>query len=79
MARLRSRPRSLSRRKIALSSAEFACLKELRNKPPQRTIPDDYRDRLLAAGYVREVAIHVGSICALALTGAGIKRLESGE
>src|SRR5271166_7143095 len=79
MARLRPKPRSLSRRKIALNSAEFSSLKEVRNKPPQRTIPDEHRDRLHAAGYVREVAQHVGNVSALTLTGAGIRRLDAGE
>ena len=79
MAKLRSQLRSLSRRKAALTSAEFASLKDLANRPMQRTIPDEHRDRLIAAGYVREVVRHSGSISALALTGAGIRRLESGE
>ena len=43
------------------------------------TIPDAHRDRLIAAGYVREVLPRLGSISALALTGAGLRRLESGE
>jgi len=45
----------------------------------QRTIPDAHRDRLIEAGYVREVLQHSGNVSALALTGAGIKRLEAGE
>jgi hypothetical protein len=45
----------------------------------QRTIPDEHRDRLIAAGYVREVVRHSSGGSALALTGAGIRRLESGE
>jgi hypothetical protein len=45
----------------------------------QRTIPDEHRDRLIAAGYVREVVRHWGSVGALALTGAGIRRLEAGK
>ena len=79
MAKLRPQLRSLSRRKPALTSAEFASLKDLANRPMQRTIPDEHRDRLLAAGYVRKVVRHSGGMSTLALTGAGIKRLESGE
>ncbi len=79
MAKLRSQLRSLSRRKAALTSAEFASLKDLANRPMQRTIPDEHRDRLIEAGYIREVVRHSGTLSALALTGAGIKRLEAGE
>ena len=45
----------------------------------QVTIPDAHRDRLIAAGYVREVLPRFGIISALALTGAGLRRLEFGE
>ncbi|HTT49321.1 MAG TPA: hypothetical protein VMG39_15135 [Pseudolabrys sp.] len=79
MAKLRAQLRSLSRRKAALTGAEFASLKEVGNRPMQRTIPAAHRDRLIAAGYVREVVRHSGDVSALALTGAGIRRLESGE
>jgi hypothetical protein len=79
MAKLRSQLRSLSRRKVPLTSEEFASLKEVGNRPIQRTISDEHRDRLIAAGYIREVVRHSGSVSALALTGAGIRRLESGE
>jgi len=79
MTKLRSQLRSLSKRKTALTSAEFASLKDLANRPMQRTIPDEHRDRLIAAGYIREVVRHSGTVNALALTGAGIRRLESGE
>ena len=79
MTKLRPQLRSLSKRKTVLTSAEFASLKDLADRPMQRTIPDEHRDRLIAAGYVREVVAHSGSISALALTGTGIRRLESGE
>jgi hypothetical protein len=79
MAKLRSQLRSLSRRKAALTSAEFASLKHVAERPMQRTIPDEHRDRLIAVGYVREMVHHSGNLSALALTGAGIRRLESGE
>ena len=46
---------------------------------PQRTIPDEHWDRLIAAGYVREVVGHSASGSAPALTGAGLRRLESGK
>ncbi len=45
----------------------------------QRTIPDEHRDHLIAAGYVREVVGHSGAVSVLVLTGAGIKRLEAGK
>ena len=79
MAKLRSQLRSLSRRKAALTSAEFVSLKDVAERPMQRTIPDEHRDRLIAAGYVREVVHHSGNLSALALTGAGIRRLETAE
>ena len=76
----RRRPtRSLSRHDKRLTSEEFASLKQVADKPTRVTIPDAHRDRLIAAGYVREVLPRLGSISALALTGAGLRRLESGE
>ena len=63
---------------VRLSVEEFASLKEVGNRPPQRTIPDDHRDRLLKAGYVREVVrSDEGSM--LAVTGRGLRRLALGE
>ena len=76
----RRRPtRSLSRHDKRLTSEEFASLKQLANKPMRVTIPDAHRETLIAAGYVREVLPHLGSISALVLTGAGLRRLESGQ
>ena len=75
MARLRP----LSVRKAPLTSEEFASLKEVGTKPMQRTISDEHRDRLIAAGYIREVVRRSGGVSALALTGAGIRRLEAGK
>ena len=66
-------------RDTPLTSEEFASLKEVGNRPMQRTIPDDHRDRLIAAGYIREVVRSSGSVNALALTGRGIKRLALGK
>jgi hypothetical protein len=75
MARIRSHLRSLSPSKVPLTSEEFASLKEVATRPMQRTIPDKHRDKLIVAGYIREV-VRSGGVSALALTGAGIKRLE---
>ena len=56
-----------------------ASLQEAGNRPMERTIPDAHKDRLIEAGYVREVVARSGGICALALTGAELKRLQSGK
>ena len=45
----------------------------------RRTIPDKHRDRLVALGYIREVVPNSSGVSALALTGAGIRRLEAGK
>ena len=75
----RRQTRSLSRHSKRLTSEEFASLKQVANKPMQVTIPDAHCDRLIAAGYVREVLPRFGIISALAPTGTGLRRLESGE
>jgi hypothetical protein len=77
MRKIRLGPRSL--RNVRLTSEEFASLQEAGNRPMQRTIPDAHKDRLIEAGYVREVVARSGGICALALTGAELKRLQSGK
>lgn len=77
MRKIRLGPRSL--RNVRLTSEEFASLQEAGNRPMERTIPDAHKDRLIEAGYVREVVARSGGICALALTGAGLKRLQSGK
>ena len=64
---------------VPLTSEEFASLNEVGKKSMQPTIPDKHRDRLVAAGYVREIVRHSGSVGALALTGRGRQRLESGK
>ena len=74
MARLRSH----SRHQVRLTSEEFESLKEVAIKPMRRTIPDKHRDRLVEAGYIR-VVHRSGNSAVLALTGAGIRRLESGN
>jgi hypothetical protein len=71
MARIRSQLRSLSPRKVPLTTEEFASLKAVATRPMQRTIPDEHRDKLIAAGYIREV-VRSGGVSALALTDAGI-------
>jgi len=79
MPKLRRQLLAISRRRVPLTSEEFASLKEISIRPLQRTIPDKHRDRLLEAGYIREVVGHSGSINALALTGRGLRRLALGE
>ena len=75
MARLRSQLRF--RRKVRLTSEEFASLQEVATGPMQRTIPDEHQDRLIGAGYIRELMRPSRVI--LVLTGAGMQRLESGQ
>ena len=79
MARIRSPFPSPSKRRVPLTSAEFASLKEVGARPMQRTIPDEHRDRLIEAGYIREVVANSSGVSALALTGAGLRRLEAGK
>jgi hypothetical protein len=45
----------------------------------QRTISDEHRERLIRAGYIREVVAHSGGVSALALTGRGLRRLEKAK
>ena len=78
MARLKTEPR-FSGRKARLTAEEFASLQEVGKRPMQRTIPDEHRDRLIAAGYVRAVVPYSAGVSALALTGAGLRRLEAGK
>jgi hypothetical protein len=79
MARLRSQLRSLSRRQVPLTKEEFASLKVVGTRPVQRTVPDEHLARLIAAGYIREVLPRFGGVSALALTGRGLRRLETGK
>ena len=60
-----------------LTADEVASLKEVANRPMQRTIPDEHRDRLLKAGYIREIVPSHGGIAALELTGRALRRLAS--
>ena len=79
MKTIRPRFPSLARREDQLMSEEFASLKEVSIRPMRRTIPDEHRDRLVEAGYIREVVAHSGEVSALALTGRGLRRLAGGE
>jgi hypothetical protein len=79
MAKMKPETRAFFRRRVPLTEEEFSSLKEVGTRPMQRTIPDEHRDRLIAAGYIREVVGHSPRGSALALTGAGLKRLESGK
>jgi len=78
MATLKTGLRSWSRN-VRLTADELASLKEVANRPMQRTIPDEHRQRLLRAGYIRELVPTHGGIAALALTGQGLRRLASGK
>jgi len=71
--------RALTRHRVRLTSEEFASLKQLADRPRQVTVPASHRERLIAAGYVREVLPRFGIISTLALTGAGLRRLEAGR
>ncbi len=62
-----------------LTAEEFASLKEIRNRPSQRTIPDEHRDRLIEFGYIRAVVPSHDGVSALALTGRGLRRLALGK
>jgi len=61
------RTRSLTRHKIRLTREEFASLQQLAAKPKQVTIPIAHRDRLIEAGYVREVLPRFDGIFTLAV------------
>jgi putative tryptophan/tyrosine transport system substrate-binding protein len=80
MARIRSRFPSRSKRTfVPLNKEEFESLKEVGTRPMRRTIPDKHRDRLIVAGYIREVVPNSSGVSALALTGAGYKAFGSGQ
>jgi hypothetical protein len=77
MARLKRRLRSASRH-VPLSSEAFASLKKV--NAGRRTIPDEHREWLAKAGYIREVMDPSDGIsAALALTGRGHRRLDPGK
>lgn len=76
MARLKRQLRSASRH-VPLSSEAFASLKEV--DAGRRTNADEHRERLVKAGYIREVIDPSGGMSALALTGRGQRRLDLGK
>ena len=78
MAKLKPELR-FARRRVRLTAEEFASLKEVGNRPMQRCIPNEHRDRLIAVGYVREIVPYSPGPSTLALTGAGLRRLEAGK
>jgi hypothetical protein len=78
MAKLKPRSHNFSQR-TKLTAEEFESLKEVGTRPMQRTIPDEHRDRLVAAGYVRAIVPYSAGVSALVLTGAGLRRLEAGK
>ena len=57
-----------------LTEQELAAL--MFDRPMQRAISDEHRDRLIAAGYIREVRRRSGSVYALVPTGRGLRILE---
>jgi hypothetical protein len=79
ICRMRNRSSFSLRNNPRLTAEEFASLKEIRNRPSQRTIPDEHRDRLIEFGYVRAVVPSHDGVSALALTGRGLRRLALGK
>jgi hypothetical protein len=63
----------------SLAEEEFAALKEVADKPMHCAISDEHRDRLIAAGYIREVRNRSGRVYALVLTRRGLKQLARGK
>ena len=59
-----------------LTEGEIIALKEVFDRPMQRAISDEHRDRLIAAGYIREVRRRSGSVYALVPTGRGLRILK---
>ena len=79
ICRMRNHLSSSLRNNPRLTAEEFASLQEVRNRPSQRTIPDEHRDRLIELGYIRAVVPSHEGISALALTGRGLRRLALGK
>jgi hypothetical protein len=73
MARLKHQLFSVSKRHVTLTGEEIASLKQVGQRPMPGTIPHEHRNRLMKAGYIREVVRAPRS--ALVLTGRGIARL----
>jgi hypothetical protein len=62
-----------------ITEEQFAALKEVANKPMHCAISDEHRDRLIAAGYIREVRNRSGRVYAFVLTRRGLKQLARGK
>ena len=78
MAKLKSKSRAFFQ-SARLTPEEFAFLKEVGSRAVLRTIPDEPRDRLIKAGYVREILNTYGGASVLVLTGRGLRRLSRGK
>ena len=78
MAKLKSKSRAFFQ-SARLTPEEFASLKEVGSRAVLRTIPDEHQDRLIKAGYVREILNSYGGARALVLTGRGLRRLSRGK
>ena len=78
MAKVKPKARAFFQR-VKLTPEEFASLMEVATRPMRKTIPDEHRNRLIAAGYVREVVRNSNGVNDLALTGRGITRLAAGK
>lgn len=61
-----------------LKLEEFTSLREVAKGSMQRAIPDAHRQRLIDNGYVKNIACDEATPL-LALTGAGMRRLISGN
>ena len=67
---------TVPRYKAPLTNEEFEALKEVAKGTVERSIPNKHRNRLLDAGYVREIVPRSGGESVLALTGMGFILLE---
>ena len=78
MAKLKSKSRAFFQ-SARLTPEEFASLKEVGSRAVLRTIPDEHQDRLIKAGYVREILNTYGGASVLVLTERGLRRLSRGK
>ena len=60
----------------SLTEEEFGALKRVADKPLQRAISDEHRNRLIATGYIREVRRRSGNVYALVPTPKGLRLLR---
>jgi hypothetical protein len=77
MAKLKSKSRAFFQR--TAYAGGVCLLKEVGSRAVLRTIPDEHRDRLIKAGYVREILNTYGGASVLVLTGRGLRRLSRGK